>query len=68
MNRKRPPRCPKEIQMLRMENDRLYLENQQLKDRLEAIQNSPLLEAPVPPPPMPLEMPVDSVPTAPRAK
>ncbi len=71
LKRKRPPRCPKEVQMLRIENDRLYLENQQLKDRLDAIQNTPLLEAPVAPPPVApviIQMPADSVPTAPRAK
>lgn len=65
--RKRPPCRPKEMQVLRYENERLRLENQRLQERLNTSQI--LLDEPVPPPPpSAFEMPGDVVPAAPRAK
>ncbi len=59
----------KEMQKLRYENERLRFEVERLKiQNLEETDKMLLLEAPVPPQLPMRTMPMDSVPTAPRAK
>lgn len=67
----------KQIQKLRIEKERLEIENQILKERLESTERLILLEAPAPPRPaeafkVPQEnlitIPMDSIPAAPKAR
>ncbi len=67
-------RCGKkhETRALRYEKQRLELENKRLKQRLEESERMILLEVPAPPPissiPATIEMPLETVPNAPRAR
>lgn len=60
-----------DMRQLKYENERLRLENQRLQEKLDSTDKMILLEAPVPPPAPSvrvIEMPMDTVPAAPRAK
>jgi len=65
-------RCGKQhdARTLRYEKQRLELENQRLKQRLEESERMILLEAPAPPPipsiPATIDMPLETIPAAPR--